>query len=137
MIDGIRSGFSYGVPQLIRETAEAMQRVIAAAKAELEIKSPSRVFEQIGKFTGAGFIQGLKNMAGAIGGAVGGAFDFSGMDIPGIQVPVSAASTPAMAAPASAADSAPFTIHIENMPVRDDSDIVRIARELYLLQELL
>lgn len=61
---GFASGMSAGTPIWVTAAARDMAKAaVAAAKAELNEHSPSRVFMEIGRFVGEGFAIGINSMA--------------------------------------------------------------------------
>ena len=66
IVQGIKEGM--GSPDVLRQVEAAAAKVaytaISSAKNKLKIKSPSRVFEELGKFTDMGFAKGLRNYSG-------------------------------------------------------------------------
>ena len=66
IVQGVKEGM--GSPEVLRQVEAAAAKVayaaISSAKNKLKIKSPSRVFEELGKFTDMGFAKGLKNYSG-------------------------------------------------------------------------
>lgn len=67
MMQGLANGISS--VDVKGAVMRSVRGAVAAAKAELQIHSPSRVFEQIGIYTGEGFIGGMKQMARKVQGA--------------------------------------------------------------------
>ncbi len=67
-------GFLKGLQGQLKETESMMAKiakaVVAAAKKELGVKSPSRVFMGIGDNTMLGYIKGILGQAGALDGAM-------------------------------------------------------------------
>lgn len=66
IVQGIKEGM--GSPDVMRQVEAAAAKVaytaISSAKNKLKIKSPSRVFEELGKFTDMGFAKGLRDYSG-------------------------------------------------------------------------
>ena len=61
---GFASGISSGTPKWVTSAARDMAKAaVRAAKAELDEHSPSRVFMQIGRYVGEGFVMGIDAMA--------------------------------------------------------------------------
>jgi TP901 family phage tail tape measure protein len=103
---------------------------IAKAKNLLGIKSPSRVFMQIGAHTGEGMAVGLdrqrRRVAGAAGKLAAGAVAAGSMAM----APTALAARPD-AGTAQAAGGAPITIHIHQQPGENAQDLAqRVADEL-------
>lgn len=64
LVDGFVQGITSGIQRAASAAAQVAQAAVNAAKAALDINSPSRVFrDQVGKQVGAGFIVGLEAMA--------------------------------------------------------------------------
>lgn len=83
-VDGVRNAAG----ALINSVTSAVSGAINGAKRLLGIHSPSRVFRQIGEYTGEGFTIGVDGQAGAVMKSVGsmaqGAIDaFTGKDLAG------------------------------------------------------
>lgn len=66
MADGIIMGFTAGLRVKVAEAATSMRvfaaNIAAAAMTELQIRSPSRVFYEIGSDVGQGFVDGMEAM---------------------------------------------------------------------------
>ena len=71
----VASGFANGIRSQIASAASAAASManaaITAAKANLKINSPSKVFRKIGSGIPEGFVQGIKMYSGSIKNAVG------------------------------------------------------------------
>ena len=83
-VDGVRNAAG----ALIDAVGGAVRGAINWAKSLLGVRSPSRVFRQIGEYTGEGFTIGVDGQAGAVMKSVGnmaqGAIDaFTGKDLAG------------------------------------------------------
>lgn len=65
-IDGFKEGVEARVRPLINSVVGAINRAIAAARAALGERSPSRVFRKIGQFVGEGFILGVGDTEKAV-----------------------------------------------------------------------
>lgn len=66
MIQGLINGIGSMAGALVDKAKGVVSGAIEGAKALLKIKSPSRVFLQIGKFTGQGMINGMDAMNNAV-----------------------------------------------------------------------
>ena len=66
IIRGLVKGISSMAGALVDSVKGVVDGAISGAKKLLGIKSPSRVFMQIGDDTGMGFVEGLKSMAGKV-----------------------------------------------------------------------
>lgn len=62
VVSGLVSGMNSQIPSLERAVARICALAEKAAKAKLAIKSPSRVFAQIGEYTIQGMIVGIESM---------------------------------------------------------------------------
>lgn len=61
MIQGMINGITSMASSVAKAIGDIANKAIEGAKNILQIKSPSRVFTEIGNFTGQGFINGLEN----------------------------------------------------------------------------
>ena len=66
MIQGLISGIKSAASSVASAARSVVQGAINAAKSALKINSPSKVFIEIGKFTGEGFVVGMDRTAGAV-----------------------------------------------------------------------
>ena len=66
MIQGLISGIRSAAASVASAARSVVQGAINAAKSALKINSPSKVFIEIGKFTGEGFVVGMDRTAGAV-----------------------------------------------------------------------
>lgn len=64
MMAGISHGVRSGQSQLINAISSVIARAIAAAQAQLDINSPSGVFEDMGMYSVKGYIKGWKDNLG-------------------------------------------------------------------------
>lgn len=64
MMAGISHGVRNGQSQLINAISSVIARAIAAAQAQLDINSPSGVFEDMGMYSVKGYIKGWKDNLG-------------------------------------------------------------------------
>ena len=64
MMAGIAHGVRSGQSQLINAISSVIARAIAAAQAQLDINSPSGVFEDMGMYSVKGYIKGWKDNLG-------------------------------------------------------------------------
>ena len=64
MMAGISHGVRNGQSQLINAISSVIARAIAAAQAQLDINSPSGVFEDMGMYSVKGYIKGWKDNIG-------------------------------------------------------------------------
>lgn len=66
IIEGLVSGFSNGISDVIEAVLEIGASIVDTIKDYLGIHSPSTVFQEIGEFSIEGFIEGIKDGAGDI-----------------------------------------------------------------------
>lgn len=66
MIQGLINGIRSAAASVASAARSVVQGAINAAKSALKINSPSKVFIEIGKFTGEGFVVGMDRTAGAV-----------------------------------------------------------------------
>lgn len=69
IVAGIQQGMRAKSPDLARESAKVALMALASAKSALNIKSPSKAFEEVGIFSVQGFINGLSNLVGVASSA--------------------------------------------------------------------
>ena len=75
---GFASGISSGTPKWVTSAARSMAKAaVAAAKSELDINSPSKVFISIGHSVGEGFVMGIDSMASNVEKTTEGLMDSS------------------------------------------------------------
>lgn len=67
LVDGFISGISSKISEAASKAAQMAAAAASAARANLQIHSPSRVFMQIGAYAGEGFIEGLSDYENASG----------------------------------------------------------------------
>lgn len=72
IVNGIVNGIKNGAAAVISAVTGVSQGAINAAKSALKIKSPSRVFEEIGAYTGEGFTRGLEGEGDRVARATSG-----------------------------------------------------------------
>lgn len=60
LVDGLKNELEDPESGIIAQIKELAKKMVAAFKKELKIKSPSRVFMELGRFTGAGLANGLR-----------------------------------------------------------------------------
>lgn len=117
LISGIKNMFS----SLVDSIGGVIGGAIDWAKKKLDINSPSGVFEQIGEFTGEGFVKGIHAMMNDVKRA---SEEMAQASIP--DVPTGTASTSNTFNFQGMMQGATFV-------VREEADIHKIARELYNL----
>lgn len=143
-------GYIDGAEEM-RSSLVAKYRSLATAannayKSTLDINSPSRVFREHGKNTMLGAIEGaeaektdLERAYESLAEAAVAAYERgqprgSEADVLAAQREQTAAIVSAVAASGSGGGS-PITIHVDEMNVRDDQDVERVAEELYRMTE--
>lgn len=62
LAQGLASGISAGRPSVINASVSLAQSAISAARATLDINSPSKVFREIGAYTSEGFLLGMEDI---------------------------------------------------------------------------
>ncbi len=70
MVAGVVRGILAKAGDIAAAAAKVVTGAISAAKSKLGIKSPSKVFEQIGRYVGEGFVRGLTGSTTQISQAV-------------------------------------------------------------------
>lgn len=132
--------------ELVETYAQMGRDALAAYKREVDQRSPSHKFEQAGRFDIQGLIHGAENEADHLDAAYAKlaqtALRSMERGLPTIvaEPPVTAVQERQTAAIVSAIASKDgggggIPIYIDKLVVRDDSDIQRIAQELYYLTE--
>ena len=71
-MSGLASGISKGGSNAIEAAAKVARRALAAAKAELDIQSPSKAFEEVGIFSDQGLANGFLKAAHYVTAAASG-----------------------------------------------------------------
>lgn len=61
IVDGLKKGMKSKYPDFLKYVQKEFNKITVTAKNTLKIKSPSRVFAEIGKFTAQGLQVGFKN----------------------------------------------------------------------------
>lgn len=64
IISGLRSGIANNQSSLLNTVSSLANKVTSAMKTALKIKSPSRVFAEIGKYVDEGFAKGIRDYSG-------------------------------------------------------------------------
>lgn len=127
----IIKGLIGGIKNMAKATVDAVKGVVGGAingaKKLLGIKSPSRVFMEIGEFSGEGLEKGLKSMGGRVEKASDQIISTMIPDEP---------PRPNNNHGGGNSSAQTVTIVVENMNVRNDEDIVKISRELERLSRL-
>jgi phage-related minor tail protein len=128
IMQGLLDGIINKAEALYNKAAEIASKIKKTIKKALDINSPSRVMrDEVGKWIPAGIADGIEGNLGVIGKSVNRMSAAMKPDMPelnggGLSAPQSITHSP--------------SITIQNMSVRDDSDIKKIARELHNLTKM-
>lgn len=90
-IEGLRSGLASQVPALQAQANEIANTIDKTIRKALQIKSPSRVLEKSGAFSGQGIIQGLSSTKGMLENTVRSLTDIMQADISAASIGLSTA----------------------------------------------
>lgn len=135
LIDGMIEGVKGAAKRMWKAVTDAVMGPINWVKDKLGIRSPSRYMMALGGYTGEGFAIGYERTAGLIQRASARLAEAAYIDV----APPPAAPTPLasalVAAPAGSAGAAGPVINIDQMVIREDADVHRLARELADLWE--
>lgn len=82
LIQGLINGVGSMFTNAVNSVKNLGNNIAQSLRDKLGIRSPSVVFEAIGKFTGEGLVNGLESMAGKVNSAVNGLIDPSMMGTP-------------------------------------------------------
>lgn len=146
-MQGLIDGTASKKAELVRKYAEMGRAALAAYKKEVEQASPSKKFNEAGRFDIQGIIKGAEaekaNLAETYADAGRTALSAMEKSLPSSveEPPTSAAinrQTAAIVAAVRGQDGGTtggITIYVDKLEVRDDSDVERVARELYYLTE--
>ena len=143
-IQGLINGVASKTGALMATYAKAAKDAINAYAREMDQHSPSKKFYKMGRFDIQGLIQGAEaekpKLAAAYAQAAQAALHSMERHLPStvVEPPVTAAQDRQAAAIIAAVSSRDgevggIPIHIDKLVVRDDSDVKRIARELYYM----
>jgi len=128
VIQGLINGIRNMAGNLGGAIRGVVDNAVSGVRNFLGLSSPSKLFREMGVNVGEGFEQGIERMKGAVAGSM--------RDM--VQPPRLATATASPAAPGAGVSSGSGSItnhfNIEQMNVRDDKDVEKIARELYKLQ---
>lgn len=146
-MQGLIDGTASKKAELVRKYAEMGRAALAAYKKEVEQASPSKKFNEAGRFDIQGIIKGAEaekaNLAETYADAGRTALSAMEKSLPSRveEPPASAAinrQTAAIVAAVRGQDGGTpggIAIHVDKLEVRDDRDVERVARELYYLTE--
>ena len=113
---GLVKGLASQSSALAAQMTKLATAMVTAIKKALKIKSPSQAFAQVGEYSGAGLVQGLRSQYGAVRSA---ASDLVG------RIDTAGARTAGMASAAAAASN-PTVIHIHRAVVGDEAHLNRV-----------
>lgn len=146
-MQGLIDGTASKKAELVRKYAEMGRAALAAYKREVEQASPSKKFNEAGRFDIQGIIKGAEsekdNLAETYADAGRTALSAMEKSLPSRveEPPASAAINRQTAAIVAAVrdrgggGSGGIAIYVDKLEVRDDQDVGRVARELYYLTE--
>lgn len=146
-MQGLIDGTASKKAELVRKYAEMGRAALAAYKKEVEQASPSKKFNEAGRFDIQGIIKGAEaekaNLAETYADAGRTALSAMEKSLPSSveEPPTSAAinrQTAAIVAAVRGQDGGTpggIAIYVDKLEVRDDQDVERVARELYYLTE--
>lgn len=146
-MQGLIDGTASKKAELVRKYAEMGRAALAAYKKEVEQASPSKKFNEAGRFDIQGIIKGAEaekaNLAETYADAGRTVLSAMEKSLPSRveEPPASAAinrKTAAIVAAVRGQDGGTpggIAIYVDKLEVRDDSDVERVARELYYLTE--
>nr|WP_325224804.1 phage tail tape measure protein [uncultured Oscillibacter sp.] len=146
-MQGLIDGTASKKAELVRKYAEMGRAALAAYKKEVEQASPSKKFNEAGRFDIQGIIKGAEaekaNLAETYADAGRTVLSAMEKSLPSRveEPPASAAinrQTAAIVAAVRGQDGGTpggIAIYVDKLEVRDDSDVERVARELYYLTE--
>ena len=122
IVRGLWNGISSMARWIRDKVSDFVGGIVSGIKGVLGIRSPSRVFMDIGENLSLGLAKGIADAKNAVDSAL------AGLISPQINVGLAGAGSAGMGAITN-------TFVIQNMSVRSDQDIKLIARELYKLQQ--
>jgi len=122
IVRGLWNGISSMARWIRDKVSDFVGGIVSGVKGVLGIRSPSRVFMDIGENLSLGLAKGIADAKNAVDSAL------AGLISPQINVGLAGAGSAGMGAITN-------TFVIQNMSVRSDQDIKLIARELYKLQQ--
>lgn len=143
IVKGIARGISGAIGTAIEAVKGVANAIMDKFKSMLGIHSPSRVFQQYGAWTVEGLNNGIEDNLGAserMAEEMANALtpDFSNITIPNFVSDISATNAHGRSidnANHTTSNGNGVTIQIDKMEVREDSDIEKVAHELYRLQQ--
>lgn len=142
-ITGLIQGTASQRQALINQYEQMGRDALAAYKREVGQASPSKKFREVGRFDIKGLVNGVeeekKSLSAAYENAAREALSSMERHLPStMEVPSTTAAfdrwTDAILSAVSSRDNgSQIPIYVDKLVVRDDSDVQRIARELYYL----
>lgn len=143
-IQGLIDGTASKKRELVNKYAEMGRAALAAYKREVEQASPSKKFAEAGRFDIQGIIGGAesekKNLAAEYESLARTALETmetslpSTVEEPRADAALSRQTAALLAASSGRGGGVENHFHIAELVVRDDSDVDKIARELYYMQ---
>jgi len=122
MVRGLWDGIKSMVGWIKDKISDFVGGIVDGVKGVLGIRSPSRIFMDIGENLSLGLAEGIRGAKAAVDSAL------AGLISPQINVGLAGAGSAGMGAITN-------TFVIQNMSVRSDQDIKLIAKELHNLQQ--
>jgi len=132
LIYGFIDGVGAMASALYNKVRNVVSNAVQAAKDFLGIESPSKVFKSLGVNTVKGFAIGLDKTSGFAVRAASGMVEGVVSAVEGMSF---TPGTVAFAGAGAAAGNGYTPIHVNQLVVREEADIQRIAEELYRLQK--
>jgi phage-related protein len=125
LMNGIIDGVVNAAKNLANAVVKAAKAALDAVKSFLGIRSPSTVMrDEVGAQVGAGMAEGITKSQGLLTKAMSGVQ----------KVTVQSATNSNFGGQVAKAAAPSGNVTVQNMYVRNDSDIKRIAKELFVLQ---
>jgi hypothetical protein len=133
----VGAGFANGILGMQGPVAAAAARLAASSKyalnLALQVKSPSKVTEQIGRYFGQGLVVGMDSQRGAVGASAGSLFNLGSLDFASTSARTSAVSRSSGAQPATTGDSS-VVAAIKALGDRFGKELDRQARTIQTMQ---
>ncbi|SMO55076.1 hypothetical protein [Melghirimyces algeriensis] len=126
IIQGLIRGIQNMASGVTKAVTGVVDGAIGWAKKKLGIASPSKVFEEIGEYTGEGFQIGIESMLG----------DIRRVSDQMAQTAISTSEDVVVTGPSATASPGVVDrplINIENMVIREEADIQKVATEFWRL----
>lgn len=136
IIQGLINGIGSMKDFVIDIIEDTVGSAIVFAEKLLGIKSPSRVFMEIGEFTNEGFIKGIENTSRQLNNAVG---DVYGSLASSAQKSITTTTSPMESVQRFVPDLSGVALGGVNISgtfiIREEADINKVAQELFRLQQ--